>query len=99
MGWVAAALLAVGLSVVSVTLVRVVRRLIALIVALDLEREMLTELACLFVGGDADAKADVEPEARFVDDVPEGRIECGIDVFDADGRVVGTVVIPAPASN
>ena len=99
MGWAAAAFLAVGLSVVSVSLVRVVRRLIALMAALDLEREMLTDLAFPVVGGDAGAKADVGPEARFVHGVPEGPIECGIEVVDADGRVVGIVVIPSPASN
>jgi hypothetical protein len=106
MAWAIAALLAIGLAVASVAVLRVTRRLIGLTAMLDLERELLDRLAHLFV---ADAVTDgvldgardvrVEPDARLVDDVPEGRIVCGIDVVDAEGRVIGTAAIPAPARN
>jgi hypothetical protein len=99
MAWAIAAVLALGLGIACLAMLRVVERLIALTALLRLERELLTDLARLLVGDDAEDDAHVETGPRLVDDVPEGRIECGIDVVDADGRVIGTLVIPAPAIN
>jgi hypothetical protein len=106
MAWTIAALLVLGLAAASVAIRRVPRKLLALTAILDVDRELVDKLAQLFLSDEIttarrDSSADprVEPEARSVDDLPEGLIECGIDVVDAEGRVIGTAVIPVPASN
>jgi hypothetical protein len=100
------ALLVLGLAAASVAIRRVASRLLILTAILDVDRELFDELAQLFLSHeiatarrDSSADPPVEPDARSVDDLPEGLIECGIDVVDAEGRVIGTAVIPVPATN
>ena len=106
MTWTIAALLVLGLAAASVVIRRVEPRLLMLTAILDIDRELFDELAQLFLSDeiatdrrDSSADPPVEPDARSVDDLPEGLIECGIDVVDAEGRVIGTAVIPVPATN
>jgi hypothetical protein len=106
MTWTIAALLVLGLAAASVAIRRVEPRLLMLTAILDIDRELFDELAQLFLSDeiatdrrDSSADPPVEPDARSVDDLPEGLIECGIDVVDAEGRVIGTAVIPVPATN
>jgi hypothetical protein len=40
-----------------------------------------------------------EPLESLVDEVPYGCIDCGMQVVDGEGRVIGTVLIPPPARN
>jgi hypothetical protein len=106
MAWTIAALLVLGLAAVSVAISRVARRQLVFTAILDADRELRDELALLFLSDEItparqDSSTDlrVDRAARSVDDLPEGLIDCGIDVVDAAGRVIGTAVIPVPASN
>jgi hypothetical protein len=106
MTWTIAALLVLGLAAASVAIRRVAPMLLMLTAILDVDRELLDELAQLFLSDETatarrDSSADprVQRDARSVEDLPEGLIECGIDVVDVAGRVIGTAVIPVPASN
>jgi hypothetical protein len=40
-----------------------------------------------------------EPLEALVDEVPYGCIDCGMQVVDGEGRVIGTVLIPPPVLN
>jgi hypothetical protein len=41
----------------------------------------------------------VVPLEALVDEVSYGCIDCGMQVVDGEGRVIGTVLIPPPALN
>ena len=106
MTWTIAALLVLDLAAVTVAIRRVPRRLLTLAAILDVDRELLDELAQLFLSDeittarrDSSAGPRVDRDARSVEALPAGLIECGIDVVDAEGRVIGTAVIPVPASS
>jgi hypothetical protein len=40
-----------------------------------------------------------EPLEALVDEPPYGCIDCGMQVVDGEGRVIGTVLIPPPVLN
>jgi hypothetical protein len=40
-----------------------------------------------------------EPLEALVDEVPHGCIDCGMQVINGEGRVIGTVLIPPPVLN
>jgi len=77
MAWTMAALLVLGLAAASVGIRRVPGKLLALTAILDVDRELLDELAQLFLSDEIttarrDSSADprVEPETRSADDLP-----------------------------
>jgi hypothetical protein len=61
--------------------------------ALDLQRRLLASLQ----GLSADSLADVE--VAMVDDAPVDTLDCGIDVVNGAGRVIGTALINTPQPN
>jgi hypothetical protein len=80
------ALLGVGIGSV-VTRRRTERR------SLDLQRRLLASLQ----GLSADSLGDVE--VAVVDHAPVGTLDCGIDVVNGAGRVIGTALISTPQPN
>jgi hypothetical protein len=49
--------------------------------------------------GDRGAERRDDVAEEFVDHIPEGCIDSGIDVVDPGGRLLGTALIPSPPSN
>ena len=41
----------------------------------------------------------MSPLESLVDEVPYGCIDCGMQVVDGEGRLIGTVLIPPPVLN
>ena len=105
MTWTITALLVLGFAAAGVAIRRVARSMLLLTAILDVDRELLVELAELFLsegittGRDPSADPSLGPDARSCGASPDGLMECGIDVVDPTGRVIGTAVIPVPASN
>jgi hypothetical protein len=106
MTWAIAALVVFGLAATSAAIRRVARKQRTLKAIMDVDRAVLEEMVLLFLSDEVttprrDGSADpwVTQDGRSADRPPEGLIECGIDVVDATGRIIGTAVIPAPVSN
>jgi hypothetical protein len=113
MGWVVAAVLAGGLGIMGLVMLRIARRLTVATALLETDGGLLAELGLLLdgpFGGDLGIEdgvaapppggaPDPEPREPLAGDLPDGCISCGIDVVDAAGRVVGTVVVPEPVCN
>ena len=93
--WVLQAVVVGGLVVASVAARRGARRLERVLEDLELER-------AVFLGILAIARrliSKYEPLEALVDEVPHGCIDCGMQVVDGEGRVIGTVLIPPPVLN
>jgi len=93
--WVLQAVVVGGLVVASVAARRGARRLERVLEDLELER-------AVFLGILAIARRLIskhEPLEALVDEVPHGCIDCGMQVVDGEGRVIGTVLIPPPVLN
>ena len=95
MMWVLQAVVVGGLVVASVAARRGAKRLEQVVEDLELERAIfigILGIARRLVSGD-------EPLKALVEGVPYGCIDCGMQVVDGEGRVVGTVLIPPPVLN
>jgi hypothetical protein len=93
--WVLQAVVVGGLVFASVAARRGAKRLERVVEDLELER-------AVFLGILGIARRLVsrhEPFEAFVDEVPYGCIDCGMQVVDGEGRVIGTVLIPPPVLN
>jgi hypothetical protein len=111
---IVAAVVAIGLGLVTVLLLSVVSRLIDARRVLKDQRRLLAELTELAfettirpdpaLSGLESSWASIEAlqstsaTLRTVEDVPEGFVDAGIDVVDEEGRVVGTLAIPVRAN-
>ena len=93
--WLLQAVVVGGLVVASVAARRGAKRLERVVEDLELER-------AVFLGILGIARRLVsrnEPLEALVDEVPYGCIDCGMQVVDGEGRVIGTVLIPPPVLN
>jgi hypothetical protein len=89
--WVLQAVLVGGLVVASVAARRGAKRLERVVEDLELERAVflgIRGIACRLV-------SRYEPLEALVDEVPYC-IDCGMQVVDGEGRLIGTVLIPPP---
>jgi hypothetical protein len=92
--WVLQAVLVGGLVVASVAARRGGKRLERVVEDLELER-------AVFLGILGIARRLVsrhEPLEALVDEGRCGCIDCGMQVVDGEGRVIGTVLIPPPGT-
>jgi hypothetical protein len=89
------AVLVGGLVVASVAARRGAKRLERVIEDLELERAVFLGI----LGIARRLVSRYEPLESLVDEVPYGCIDCGMQVVDGEGRVIGTVLIPPPARN
>jgi hypothetical protein len=89
------AVLVGGLVVASVAAPRGAKRLERVIEDLELERAVFLGI----LGIARRLVSRYEPLESLVDEVPYGCIDCGMQVVDGEGRVIGTVLIPPPARN
>ena len=90
--WVLQAVVVGGLVVASVAARRGAKRLERVVEDLELERAVFLGIARRLV-------SRYEPLEALVDEVPYGCIDCGMQVVDGEGRVIGTVLIPPPVLN
>jgi hypothetical protein len=93
--WVLQAVVVGGLVVASVAARRGAKRLEGVVEDLELERAVflgMLGIARRLVSRD-------EPFEALVDEGPYGCIDCGMQVVDGEGRVIGTVLIPPPVLN
>ena len=93
--WVLQAVVFGGLVLASVAACRGVKRLERVVDDLELERAVF--LGILGIARRLVSK--YEPLEALVDEVPHGCIDCGMQVVDREGRVIGTVLIPPPVLN
>ena len=93
--WVLQAVLVGGLIAASVAARRGAKRLERVIEDLELERAVFLGI----LGIARRLVSRYEPLESLVDEVPYGCIDCGMQVVDGEGRVIGTVLIPPPALN
>jgi hypothetical protein len=111
---IVAAVVAIGLGLMTVLLLNVVSRLRDARRVLKDQWRLLAELTELAfettirpdpaLSGLESSWASIEAlqststTLRTVEDVPEGFVDAGIDVVDEEGRVVGTLAIPVRAN-
>ena len=89
--WLLQAAVVGGLVVASVAARRWAKRLERMVEDLELER-------AVFLGILGIARRLVSRYEPLVDEVPYGCLDCGMQVVDGEGRVIGTVLIPPPYS-
>jgi hypothetical protein len=93
--WVLQAVVVGGLVVAGVAARRGAKRLEREVEDLELE-------GAVFLGILGIARRLVsrhEPLEALVDESPYGCIDCGMQVVDGEGRVIGTILIPPPVPN
>jgi hypothetical protein len=93
--WVLQAVVVGGLVVASVAARRGAKRLERVVEDLELERAVFLGI----LGIARRLVSRYEPFEALVDEVPYGCIDCGMQVVDGEGRVIGTVLIPPPVLN
>jgi hypothetical protein len=93
--WVLQAVVVGGLVVASVAARRGAKRLERVVEDLELERAVFLGI----LGIARRLVSRYEPFEALVDEVPIGCIDCGMQVVDGEGRVIGTVLIPPPVLN
>jgi hypothetical protein len=93
--WVLQAVLVGGLVVASVVARRGAKRLERVVEDLELERAVFLGI----LGIARRLVSRYEPLEALVDEVPHGCIDCGMQVINGEGRVIGTVLIPPPVLN
>jgi len=93
--WVLQAVVVGGLVVASVAARRGAKRLERVVEDLELERAVFLGI----LGIARRLVSRYEPLEAVVDEVPYGCIDCGMQIVDGEGRVIGTVLIPPPVLN
>ena len=93
--WVLQAVVVGGLVVASVAARRGAKRLERMVEDLELERAVFLGI----LGIARRLVSRFEPLEALVDEARHGCIDCGMQVVDGEGRVIGTVLIPPPVLN
>ena len=93
--WVLQAVVVGGLVVASVAARPGAKRLERVFEDLELERAVFLRI----LGIARRLVSRYEPLEALVDEPPYGCIDCGMQVVDGEGRVIGTILIPPPVLN
>jgi hypothetical protein len=93
--WVLQAVVVGGLVVASVAARRGAKRLERVVEDLELEGAVFLSI----LGIARRLVSRYEPLEALVDEPPYGCIDCGMQVVDGEGRVIGTILIPPPVLN